>query len=123
MIWRSMRHLQGTFIVAIGCVWLSGLVGCGESDSSFTSAPSVSVFNGEDNRLNAYDPADNFRKQTVVPSRADAPGGVGRDLNGQICFKRDAQGMHFIAGEDTNQGASHVTAGWGFFTLTGTQVG
>jgi hypothetical protein len=76
------------------------------SPTATVSVPSVVVFNGENNRLNAYDPADDFRKQTVVPSNHDAPGGVGRDLNGQICFKRDAQGLHFIGGEDTNQGAS-----------------
>ena len=119
----------------VGCVCLMGVVGCGDDDDGSTSAPptatatptaapkSVIVFSGEGNRLNAYDPADNFRKQTVVPSNADAPGGVGRDLNGQICFTRDAQGLHFIGGEDTNQGTSHDTAGWGFFTLTGTKVG
>ena len=119
----------------VGCVCLMGVVGCGDDDDGSTSAPptatatptaapkSVIVFSGEGNRLNAYDPADNFRKQTVVPSNADAPGGVGRDLNGQICFRRDAQGLHFIGGEDTNQGSAHATAGWGYFTLTGTQVG
>ena len=84
------------------------------------SGPSVIVFNGENNRLGAYD-ASGFRKQ-IFPNNSDAPG-IGRDSNGEICFTRDAQGIHFILGEDTNQGASHETAGWGYFTLTGTQVG
>jgi hypothetical protein len=132
-----MRQIAAAVAVFAGCVGLATLMGCGDdSGSSPTSTatptatatptlgPSaVVVFSGENNRLNAYDPADNFRKQTVVPSNADAPGGVGRDLNGQICFRRDTQGLHFIGGEDTNQGSMHATAGWGYFTLTGTRVG
>jgi hypothetical protein len=91
-------------------------------------APTVTtagiVFNGEDNRLHAYQPGPGFPKQTVIPSNADAPGGPGRDLNAQICFTRGPQGqVRFIGGEDTNQGSVHATAGWGFFELTGTQVG
>ena len=135
-----MRLNLSTAATLATTVCLAALIGCG-SDSASTPLPTatgtatptatatqtptaaVVVFNGENNRLNAYDPADNFRKQTVVPSNADAPGGAGRDLNGQICFRRDAQGLHFIGGEDTNQGAGHATAGWGYFTLTGTRVG
>lgn len=80
------------------------------------------VFSGEANRLNVYDPNDGFKKQTF-PSNSDDPG-IGRDLNGQVCFRRDTQGVvHFIMGEDSNQGSSHETAGWGFFTLSGTEVG
>jgi hypothetical protein len=82
------------------------------------------IFNGETNRLNAYQPGPGFPKQTVIPSAADVPGGVGRDLNAQICFTRGPQGqVRFIAGEDTNQGSEHASAGWGFFELTGTRVG
>jgi hypothetical protein len=56
----------------------------------------------------------------VIPSDADAPG-EGRDINGQICFTRGPQGqIRFIAGEDTNQGPLHATAGWGLFELGGT---
>jgi hypothetical protein len=81
------------------------------------------VFNGEANRLAAYQPGPQFEKQVVVPSDRDAPG-VGRDMNGQICFTRGPQGeIRFIAGEDTDQGASHATAGWGLFDLTGSSVG
>lgn len=91
-------------------------------------APTVTtagiVFNGENNRLHAYQPGPGFPKQTVIPSNGDAPGGVGRDLNAQICFTRGPQGqVRFIGGEDTNQGGEHATAGWGFFELTGTEVG
>ena len=80
------------------------------------------VFNAENNRMHAYQAGPTIVRQTVVPSNGDAPM-VGRDVNGEICFHRDDQGLHFIAGEDTNQGSAHVTAGWGYFTLTGTQVG
>src|SRR6185369_10789564 len=91
-------------------------------------APTVTtagiVFNGENNRLHAYQPGPGFPKQTVIPSNSDAPGGTGRDLNAQICFTRGPQGqVRFIGGEDTNQGGVHATAGWGFFELTGTEVG
>ena len=92
-------------------------------DACPVAAGNVTVFNGQDNNLDAYDPANKFLRQRVVPSNAIAPGGGGRDSNGQICFHRDAQGLHFIDGEDTNQGDSHLTAGWGYFLLTGTQVG
>lgn len=82
------------------------------------------VFNGEGNRLSAYVPGPGFTKQTVIPSANDLPGGVGRDLNAQICFRRGPQGqVRFIGGEDTNQGGAHNSAGWGFFELTGTEVG
>ena len=77
----------------------------------------------KDGQYGNESPADKFLRQRVVPSNAIAPGGVGRDSNGQICFHRDAQGLHMIYGEDTNQGDSHLTAGWGYFLLTGTAVG
>lgn len=77
------------------------------------------VFSGEANRLHAYQPGPGFPRATVIPSDADAPGS-GRDINAQICFTRGPQGqLRFIAGEDTGQGSSHLTAGWGLFELTG----
>jgi hypothetical protein len=77
------------------------------------------VFSGENNRLHAYYPGPGFQRETVIPSDADAPG-VGRDINGQICFTRGPQGqLRLIAGEDTNQGSSHVGAGWGLIELSG----
>jgi len=79
----------------------------------------VIVFSGEGNRLNAYDPADGFQKQTVIPSHADDPE-HGRDINGQICFAPDGS-RRFIAGEDTGQ--PHPPQGWGFFQLSGDNVG
>jgi hypothetical protein len=81
------------------------------------------VFNAEANRLHAYVPGPGFPQQTVIPSDRDAPG-TGRDINGQICFTRGPEGqLRFIAGEDTGQGATHETAGWGLIELTGSQVG
>lgn len=115
---------DGKFTNPIACVMDSvnhALLGC--------PAPSVTtagiVFNGEGNRLHAYQPTSpEFPKQTVVPSNADLPGGAGRDLNAQICFTRGPEGqVRFIGGEDTNQGPVHSSAGWGFFELTGTEVG
>ncbi|MFN8644747.1 MAG: hypothetical protein U0802_24935 [Candidatus Binatia bacterium] len=77
------------------------------------------VFNGEDNRLHAYQPGPGFARATVIPSSRDEPG-TGRDINAQICFTRGSRGeLRFIAGEDTGQGPTHATAGWGLFELTG----
>ena len=77
------------------------------------------VFSGEDNRLHAYQPGPGFPRATVIASHADAPES-GRDINAQICFTRGPRGeLRFIAGEDTGQGPSHLTAGWGLFELTG----
>ena len=77
------------------------------------------VFNAEANRLHAYQGVAGFPSQTVIASDADAPG-EGRDINGQICFTRGPQDqLRFIAGEDTGQGPSHATAGWGLFELGG----
>ena len=113
---------EGTLSITINCLVAAvknALEGC-------TPVPTTAgiVFNGEGNRLHAYQPGPGFPNQTVIPSNADKPGGVGRDLNGQICFTRGPEGqLRLIGGEDTNQGSSHETAGWGFFEITGTQVG
>jgi hypothetical protein len=100
----------------------SSLNGC---PTGTTAATAGIVFNGEGNRLAAYQPGPGgFPKQVVIPSAADVPGGVGRDLNAQICFTRGPGGeVRFIAGEDTNQGSEHASAGWGFFQLSGGRVG
>ena len=90
------------------------------------------VFNGEGNRLNAYDPVTKT-KQLVIHSAADdedpaAPKSpsAARDINAQICFFTGPDGTRrFIAGEDTGQG-SHGTdgqPGWGIFRLDGDTVG
>ena len=89
------------------------------------------VFNGEGNRLNAYDAATG-EKQLVIHSAADAEDGSktspspARDINAQICFFEAKDGTtRFIAGEDTGQG-SHGTdgqPGWGIFKLEGKKVG
>ncbi|HEY8514869.1 MAG TPA: hypothetical protein VIS07_05060 [Candidatus Binatia bacterium] len=78
----------------------------------------VIVFNGEGNRLNAYAPAENDRKQTVIERRASDPQGF--DINAQICFAPDGS-RRFIAGEDTGQ--PNPPQGWGFFQLSGSSVG
>src|SRR4051812_25123640 len=78
------------------------------------------VFNGGDNRLNAYDVSAGFKKQTVIPSPADAPL-KGKDINPQICFSPDGS-RRFIAGEDTGQGNTGHP-GWGIFQLSGDRIG
>ena len=107
-------------------VGLCGLIalgaGCGSETRTVPATQTAAgpiVFNGENNRLNAYDPADGFRKQTVIHSHADDPVN-GRDINGQICFTRDGT-RRFIAGEDTNQ--PNPPQGWGWFQLHGDHVG
>jgi hypothetical protein len=82
-------------------------------------ATAGTVFGAEANRLHAYQGVAGFPRQTVIPSDNDAPG-EGRDINGQICFTRGPDNqLRFIAGEDTGQGPSHATAGWGLFNLDG----
>ena len=83
--------------------------------------PTVIVFNGENNRLNAYDVKDGFKKQTVIPSAADDPQ-RGKDINAQICFFPDGS-RRFIAGEDTSQGTDTGQPGWGIFQLHGNKIG
>lgn len=78
----------------------------------------VIVFNGEANRLNAYAPAEDDRKQTVIERRSLDPQGF--DINAQICFDPDGS-RRFIAGEDTGQ--PNPPQGWGFFQLMGDSVG
>lgn len=87
--------------------------------SDGTPAPgNVIVFNGEANRLNAYAPAEDDLKQTVIETRSLDPQGL--DINAQICFDPDGS-RRFIAGEDTGQ--PNPPQGWGFFQLHGTEVG
>lgn len=89
------------------------------------------VFNGEGNRLNAYDAATG-EKQLVIHSAADEADGThkspspARDINAQICFFEAKDGTtRFIAGEDTGQGEGGADGhpGWGIFKLEGKKVG
>lgn len=92
--------------------------GCGGDDDA--GGGQLFVFNGEANRLNAYDSVEPFAKQTVIERASLDP--EGRDVNGQICFTRAADGsVRFIAGEDTNQ--PNPPPGWGFFRLDGDAIG
>lgn len=92
--------------------------GCGGDDD--TGGGSLFIFNAEANRLNAYDSVEPFAKQTVIERASLDPD--GRDINGQICFTRAADGsLRFIAGEDTNQ--PDPPPGWGFFRLDGNSIG
>ena len=83
-----------------------------------TGPTSVTVFNGEGNRLNAYAALDGDVKQTVIKASTDPDGQA--DLNAQICFNPDGS-ERFIAGEDTGQ--PNPPQGWGYFQLRGEEVG
>lgn len=119
---RNRVGIIGAVAVALAAMPLAGQA---------VSKPVTFVFNGEGNRLNAYD-ASTGAKQTVIWSAADAPttdGRLHRDINAQICFFRDATNEHtyFIAGEDTGQGDEEGGTndgghpGWGIFELKGTR--
>ena len=92
-------------------------------------SPTVLVFNGEDNRLNAYDAATG-EKQTVIPSASDDPA-RGLDINAEICFLPDDLSWipdgerWFVAGEDTDQNTEPgvIKQGWGIFALRGNRIG
>jgi hypothetical protein len=88
--------------------------------ASAQAGPTVVVFSGEGNRLNAYDAATG-QKQTVIRSHAD-DAKAGKDINAQICFFPDGS-RRFIAGEDTAQGTAAGGPGWGIFQLRGERVG
>ncbi|MBI3783827.1 MAG: hypothetical protein HY270_10535 [Deltaproteobacteria bacterium] len=104
------------FFVVLGTLCLTS---CGnDDDRAASTTPSVLVFNAENNRLDAYDPNDNFRKQVVDHNHSEDPN--GRDINGQICFLHDGS-RRFIAGEDTGQ--PNPPQGWGLFQLHGTRIG
>jgi hypothetical protein len=117
-----MRLMRGVVLVALVAGGL-GVVLPAESAEQTTI-----VFNGEGNRLNAYDPATG-EEQTVIHSAADdedadAPKSrsEARDINAQICFFPDGSNR-FIAGEDTAQGTDAGGPGWGIFQLAGNKVG
>jgi hypothetical protein len=109
----TLRRLVAALLVTIGL--LAGL------PAGASGAPvRYLVFNGENNRLNAYDPLTG-EKQTVIPSAADDPA-HGKDINAQLCFKEIGGVTYFIAGEDTDQGGAG-DPNWGWFRLDGTEIG
>ena len=91
-----------------------------------TATASTLLFSPEGNRLNVYD-VDTLpvAKRTLIQGYADAPEDpASRDINGQICFRKQDGEVVFISGEDTvgaAGGGSHAEriAGWGVFELTG----
>lgn len=105
------------------------------------SAAPEFVLSPEGNRLWAYD-AVSGEAQLVIeavngagdPDAQAPPGSDRRDINGQVCVSPD--GRHLIAGEDTvvasgeggqggDGGSSHDPriAGWGYFTVSGAELG
>jgi hypothetical protein len=117
---RTFRLLVVAALVAVGVAMVT---------PARSAETRTIVFNGEDNRLNAYDAATG-EKQTVIHSAADAESGAhtspspARDINAQLCFFPDGS-RRFIAGEDTGQGSSGVDGqpGWGIFQLKGDRIG
>lgn len=98
-----------------------GLLAPACSDGDLQEAEEVLVFSGEGNRLNAYAPSADDRKQTVIERNSEDP--EGWDINAQICFDplAPAGSVRFIAGEDTNQPTP--PPGWGYFELYGREIG
>jgi hypothetical protein len=111
-----MHGLSRLLSTALSLSLLASVAGCNGDDGD--GSVSVIVFNGEANRLNAYDPAT-LEKRTVIPSARDNPQ-IGRDFNGQICFFPDGS-RRFIGGEDTGQ--PDPPQGWGVFQLMGDRLG
>jgi hypothetical protein len=119
-----MSRRRARCSVLAGVMVLGSLLGgCGDDDADGGGAPAtVTVFNGEANRLNAYAVTDTgFVKQTVIERASLDPDGL--DINGQICFTTGPSGeTRFIAGEDTGQSDENLQ-GWGFFELSGDRIG
>lgn len=99
------------------------------------SAPPAFVLSPEGNHLWAYQ-ADGERQLVSravngADPGAQAPNGIARDINGQVCVSPD--GHHVVTGEDTvlgaaaggDGGSSHDprVAGWGWFTIRGRSLG
>src|SRR5262245_53932476 len=117
---RNRVH-SATILACIGLCHLALLAaGCGDDDPDHQpTAHSTVIFSPENNNLNAYDVADNFRKQQIIAGDEDGSHG-GFAINGQICF--DPKGTRrFVCGEDSGQPA--VTPGWAMFQLRGRRVG
>ena len=121
------RHLRlptpatlGAALLAVAVVALAGpgALAPAAGRSGVEKEHRTIVFNGEANRLNAYDPVTGA-KQRVIASHADDPE-HGLDINAQICFDPDGS-RRFIAGEDTGQPTP--PAGWGYFKLHGEKIG
>ena len=94
------------------------------SRAAESSDPTVFIFSGEGNRLNAYEHPSG-EKQTVIWAASDPDAGDGRehrDLNAQICFTDHDGKTFFIAGEDTSQGGEGGDPGWGWFELQGETI-
>ncbi|MBI2169429.1 MAG: PQQ-binding-like beta-propeller repeat protein [Actinobacteria bacterium] len=79
------------------------------------------VFNGQGNDLGVYDSASGA-KQTLIHNVGADPE-TGRDINAQICFTEIGGVRYFIAGEDSGQDTPEGSPGWGWFALTGDEVG
>lgn len=92
-----------------------------DADGDVVVTTRALVFSGEGNRLNVYD-GSTGEKQRLIPSVADDPAS-GRDINAQICFTEIDGTTYFIAGEDSGQGDEGGSPGWGWFRLTGDEVG
>lgn len=110
-----MRALQSSRSIAVSFVLAASLLSaCTEQGDDISAPKKTYVFNAENNRLHAYEPATGESK-TVIPSRRDDPSGL--DINAQICFLPDGS-RRFIAGEDTGQNMG-IRQGWGIFQLHG----
>lgn len=115
--------MKRTLITAVALVCALPMLGYAQAAPK---PPTTFVFNGEGNRLNAYDAATG-KKQTVIWSASDPATTDGRehkDLNAQICFREFNGDTYFIAGEDTGQdedpdSAGYGRPGWGWFRLDG----
>jgi hypothetical protein len=96
----------------------SALDGC----PMVTLSPPI-VFNGEENRLAAYETEPPFKKQVVIPSESDVPGGKGAISTRRSASRagRKARCVHRRRGHEP--GSGHNTAGWGYFELSGSKVG
>lgn len=112
---------------------LATTAACNDSSSlPLPSAASQVLFSPEGNNLWAYGTEPPFTAQKVNTANhgfdvtPEDPGDAvedpnGWDINGQICFFRQAGATYMVSGEDTHQ--PDPPAGWGIFRLDGAGVG
>lgn len=130
-----MRSVRLGITVVLLASALAGVTG-GRGVAS--EGPAEFVLSPEGNHLWAYDTTSGdqqllARAQNGEDPGATAPNGLVRDINGQVCTSPDQK--HVVTGEDTvipatgpgggDGGSSHDPriAGWGYFRITGDELG
>jgi len=119
MTTATLRYLT---LACAGSALACLLVACGDGSDDAAGKPAAGpiVFAPEGEILNAYDPQDGFKKQSVICCNEDESDPDVPAINGQTCFDPTQRGR-FVAADDYTQ--PNPPPHWSIFQLDGTQVG